>query len=208
MDIAERMAAEFLVMHGLTPERFTKSEMQVSRTPDFRASKSDALVLYCEAKHVQHDGWLDTQLAAAAPLEIVGSPRHDPIFNRISDRIHQAAQQFAAVNSDRAYPNVLVFTNADEHCGFADLVSVLTGTFHTASGKAEPIYTEISEGRIRLEKFTIDLYVWFNEWKGVGQKGSWFFVESSPHYGALCRLFGSDPEQHRRVDFHCVEARS
>ena len=39
-------------------------------------------------------------------------------------------------------------------------MSVLTGNFHAEGGGVEPIYEEISEGRIREEKLTIDLYVW------------------------------------------------
>jgi hypothetical protein len=60
-------------------------------------------------KHVQYDEWLDKQLAAAQPLEIGGGLRHDPIYNRLADRIHNAANQFEAVNPDRQFPNVLIF---------------------------------------------------------------------------------------------------
>jgi hypothetical protein len=132
-------------------------------------------------------------------LQIVGGLRHDPIFNRIADRIHDAARQFAAVNSSREVPNVLIFTNSDEQCGFPDLLGVLTGNFYAEGGGVEPIYRSISEGRIRDEKLTIDLYVWLNEWKGDAQKGSLFFVQGSKHYRLLCDLLGSDPAQHRRV---------
>lgn len=178
--------------------RFSKVEMRKSKTPDFRIFKEGQFILYCEAKHVQYDHWLDKQLATARPLELVGGLRHDPIFNRLSGHIHQAAGQFDAVNHEREFPNVLVLTNSDEHCGFPDLLGVLTGNFYAESGAVEPIYRSVSEGRIREEKLTIDLYVWFNEWKGSEQKGSIFFNRSK-HYAVLCGLLSSDPSQQRRV---------
>lgn len=34
------------------------------------------------------------------------------------------------------------------------------------------LFKQISEGRIREEKLTIDLYVWLNEWKGRRRIGA------------------------------------
>src|ERR1035441_7478237 len=158
MNLGEQFAIEFLARHGLHTERFNEVEMRRSKTPDFRVFKDSTFVLYCEAKHVQYDQWLDMQLADAEPLEIVGGARHDPIFNRLADHIHTAAKQFDAVNHGRKFPNILVFTNSDRQCGFPDLLSVLTGNFYSENGAAEPIYKAVSEGRIREEKLTIDLY--------------------------------------------------
>jgi hypothetical protein len=177
--------------------RFGKQETRFGKTPDFRVFKVEQVAFYCEAKHIQHDDWLDKKLQKAQPLEIVGGPRHDPIFNRIAEHIHKAAQQFDGVNHERKYPNVLVFTNSDRNCGFADLVSTLTGNFYAEGGGVDPIYKNVSEGRIRKEKLTIDLYVWFDE--GHPEKHWKFFVESSPHYAALSTLLGSNPANHRHV---------
>jgi hypothetical protein len=199
LNLGEQFAVEYLAGHALRAERFTKAEMRQGKTPDFRIFKGSEFVFYCESKHVQYDDWLDKQLENAKPLEIVGGLRHDPIFNRLADRIHDAAKQFDAVNHDHEFPNVLIFTNSDTHCGFPDLLSVLTGNFHAEGGAVEPIYKEISEGRIREEKLTIDLYVWLNEWKGKQQKGTLYFNAGSKHYGAVSALFGSDPSKHRRV---------
>jgi hypothetical protein len=116
----------------------------------------------------------------------------------LADRIHDAAKQFAAVNPNHEVPNVLVLTNSDQQCGFLDLLGVLTGNLYVEGGGVEPIYKSISEGRIREEKLTIDLYVWLNEWKGEAQKGSMYFI-SGRHYESLCKLLGSDPARHRRL---------
>lgn len=199
MNVGEQFAAAFCARHGLHVERFAKTEMRSGKTPDFRIFKADQLVLYCEAKHVQYDEWLDKRLELAQPLEIAGGLRHDPIFNRLAEHIHHAAKQFGAVNHDREYANVLVFTNSDTHCGFPDLLAVLTGNFYAKGGAVEPIYKSVSEGRIREEKLTIDLYVWFDEWKGEETRGSRFFNNGSKHYASLCALLGSDPDQHRRL---------
>lgn len=196
--MGERFAEEYWRRHGLKAERFSKEELRKGKTPDFRVFKSGELVSYCEAKHVQHDDWLDKQLREARPLEIVGGLRADPIYNRLTEHIHKAAQQFAAVNPARELPNVLVFVNSDKVCDNRDLVSVMTGDAHIEGGGAEPIYTAYSEGRIREEKFTIDLYVWFDEDKGEGQKGFHYFIADGKHYGRLCELLGSDPTGHRR----------
>jgi hypothetical protein len=197
-NLGEEFAIEWLARHGLRAERFSKSETRQGKTPDFRVLKGTEFVLYCESKYVQHDEWLDKQLANAQPLEIVGGLRHDPIYNRLADRIHDAAKQFEAVNTGQ-FPNVLILTNSDAHCGFPDLLSVLTGNFYAEGGAVDPIFKQISEGRIREEKLTIDLYVWLNEWKGNQQKGTLYFNAGSKHYAALSSLLGSDPANHRRV---------
>src|SRR6516225_8956261 len=98
MDTAEQFASDFLRMHGLRPERFRKEEMGLSKTPDFRVLREMELVAYAETKHIQHDDWLDKQIKDAEPLEIVGGPRPDPIFNRLTTHIHNASQQFASLN--------------------------------------------------------------------------------------------------------------
>src|SRR5216110_3025166 len=121
MDNAEKFAEEYLKKRSLRPERFSKEERRRGKTPDFRVFARADLVAYCEAKHVQYDEWLDKQLEKAKPQQVVGGLRADPIFNRISNRIHEAAQQFDAVNPDHKIPNVLIFVNSDRHCTAEDL---------------------------------------------------------------------------------------
>jgi len=198
-NLGEEFAVEWLTRHGLRVERFTKLEMRQSKTPDCRVFKSTEFPFYCESKHVQYDEWLDRQLENAKPLEIVVGLRHDPIFNRLAGHIHDAAKQFDAVNAAHEFPNVLIFTNSDTHCGFPDLLGVLTGNFYAESGAVKPIYKHISEGRIRDEKLTIDLYVWLNAWKGEEQKWSLYFIAGSKHYAGLSAQLGSDLANHRHV---------
>jgi hypothetical protein len=64
----------------------------------------------------QYDDWLDKQVKAAKPLEIVGGRRHDPVSNRLVGHIHKAYRQFMAVSPDRKFPDVLAFLNSDRQC--------------------------------------------------------------------------------------------
>jgi hypothetical protein len=156
MNLAEQFALACWGRNGLKAERFSVAEIGQGKTPDFRIFKSGDLVAYCEAKHVQHDDWLDRKLEIARPLELVGGVRHDPIFNRLVGHIHKAYKQFKAVNPNREYPNVIVFMNSDSQCDNRDLVAVMTGNLYIEGGGAEPIYSAYSEGKIREEKVAID----------------------------------------------------
>jgi hypothetical protein len=198
MDAAEQFAADYLKRQNLRTERFNKEQMRVSKTPDYRVFKDADLVSYCEAKHVQHDDWLDKKLAEAQPLQLVGGPRPDPVFNRLTTHIHTAHKQFIAVNPDHVYPNILVFANSDSHCTFAsDLRGVLTGNFYGAGGVVEPIFKEFSDGRIKYEKMTIDVYVWWDEWQSIERPKLWFW-RNSRHYANVSALLGSDTAAHRQ----------
>jgi hypothetical protein len=197
--VGEQRTIEFFAQYGLTCVRYTKDELRAGKTPDFKVYKGEEFVLYAESKHAQEDTWLGDQLKAAPPFAIVGGSRPDPIFNRLSTYIHEAVKQFDAVNPNHEYPNVLVFTSSDRHCTMADLVSVLTGNFYAESGLVEPMYKQISEGRIKYEKHMIDLYVWCNDWAGAKHRFQMFWMKGSKHYGRLCELLNSDPSKQKVV---------
>lgn len=76
------------------------------------------------------------QVNSAAPGELVGGARNDPIFNRLTADIHEAVKQFDAVNRDQEYPNVLALVNHDDMCGFNDVLGILTGNFYASDGGA------------------------------------------------------------------------
>lgn len=200
MNLAEQIAEDYLKSARLSPERFSKQQTRTGqKTPDFRVFKEANLVAFCEAKDIQQDDWLSSQLKTAPPLTLVGGSRPDPIFNRLTGHIHKAAQQFIAVNPKHLYPNILVFANSDSACTFhGDLLGVLTGNFFGADGTVEPIFENFSNGRIRDEKMTIDVYAWWDCWKKPLKPRLWFW-ENSPHYASVCAILGSDPAAHRKV---------
>ena len=195
-DLGEQRTIEFFEQYGLTCVRYSKTELRAGgKTPDFRVYKEKDFVLYSEAKHIQEDFWLDKQLKGSPPMTLVGGIRPDPIPNRIADDIYTAAKQFKAVNSDREYPNVLVLTNSDQQCHIGDLRAVIDGEVRFNSGLIEPMFKNISEGRIKAPKQTIDLYVWCNEYPGAKYKFQLRFMRGSKHLVRLCSLFNVDSSQ-------------
>lgn len=132
-------------------------------------------------------------------MQFVGGLRPDPVFNRLTAHIHKAAQQFAAVNPEHDYPNILVFVNEDRMCNFhGDLIGVLTGNIYCKSGAVDSIFEEFSNGRILYEKMIIDVFVWQDQWKNDTRPRHWYW-RNSRHYADVSALFGSDPAAHRKV---------
>lgn len=186
----EELVARLLAAKGLRAERFSKAERRQGKTPDFRVFKNDALKFFCEVKSVEEDTWLDKQLNVAAPGQIVGGLRDDPVFNRLTDDIHQAVAQFLAVNPDSDVPNVMAFVNHDSMCDEQDMVGVLTGQFLADDGASHRIYTKFSEGRIKNEKYRVHLFCWVEQ----GRFRSLTFNQADlAHFNALCDLFAYDP---------------
>lgn len=146
---------------GLRLERFTRSETLAGRTPDFRVFQGDSLIAFAEVKSPRDD-WLEEQLAAAPPGEIVGGLRADSTFNRLARHINKAAQQFDAVNPDREHINVLIFVNHAADVTHRDLIEVVTGHFRGDSGTDHPTMLHISDGIIASAKRRIDLIAWID----------------------------------------------
>jgi len=198
MDDDERIISDFLQEKGFQVKEFTKTDITESKTPDFQVFKCDELAFFCEVKTIKRDTWLEDKILDAPPLTIVGGGRNDPRFNRISNKIHLASQQFQAINPDSEYPNVLIFVNHDDQCGICDLHSVTTGQFFAEDGTSHPIYTKYSEGRIKEEKFKIHLYIWLDDFKDNG--GFYLFnTADKKHLENLCSLFGKQLESIRDI---------
>ena len=191
MDAATLRVAKFLASFGLRCEEFAKAERNSSKTPDLRVFQGDTLVFFCEVKEVAEDTWLKQKLDKALPGEIVGGARPDPIYNRVSNKIHEAVTQLDAVNPDRKYPNVLVFLNNDRMADQNDLRAVLTGAVPLQGGGTFPGFKEYSEGRIREEKWRIDLFIWIDE---KNNKPLYTFTERNvTHRDTLLKLLGVSP---------------
>jgi len=197
VDAAEACAVDWLAEKQMRAERFSKGEMRQSRTPDFRVFRGGEFLFYCEVKHVEQDRWLEMHADGALPGQIVGGARPDPTFNRLTDDIHNAFQQFDAVNPGRQSPNVLFLFNSDRQCGMTDLLAVLEGNLYAADGVVEPCFRNYSEGRIKDEKFAIDLYIFWNCRKV--KKPQYYWTGGSRFYAQLCEYFGSDPTSHRQL---------
>ena len=194
--IDKQRARQFLEKCGLAVEEYSKDELRWSRTPDFKILKDGELVFYCEVKTIAEDTWIINQIMNAPPGMIVGGPRNDATYNRISSKIHDAAEQFRSVNLEHKYPNVLIFVDHEEGLGYMGLLQTVTGLFFAQSGGRHAIFQKYSNGRIREEKFNIDLYLWFDDhW----DKPAWLFGNNRPYVEALCGYFGKDPSAIRYV---------
>jgi hypothetical protein len=185
----EQAAADFFAKRGLRVQRFSKEEIRRSKTPDFRIFRNEEFVMFCEAKHLQCDDWLDKRRDNAAPGQIVGGVRADPLFNRLTNHVHEAVKQFNSVNPRHEHPNTLFFANSDRVSDVLDLIAVLDGMLRAESGVREPIYTPYFDGRIRKERFTVDLFIWWNVWMNKEPQRVW---HPSIHHQRVCELLGCD----------------
>ena len=187
MNADEATVEHYLVDRGLSCSRFSKIEMQKSKTPDFRVDKNGEFVFFCEVKTSKKDTFLDEQLHEVCGGCIAGGLRNDPIFNRLTADIYKAVKQFNAVNPKQKFPNVLAIVNHDKNCGFLDLLAVLTGNFYADDGSIHPIYAQFSKGQIKKKKDKIHLYIWIDEFK---PDKLLFSQTVEAHHSKLFELFG------------------
>ncbi|MGO9318092.1 MAG: hypothetical protein ACLPXT_01735 [Terracidiphilus sp.] len=181
---------------GFEVSSFAKREMRDLKTPDFRLSRDGVEVALCEVKSFQQDSWLEDQLKNAKPGELVGGLRNDPVFNRVSNAIHTAFKQFESVNSDHRLLNFLFLFNHESSAGPVDLDRVLTGREDPRHGLYDLTCEQFSEGRIRLEKHRVDLYVWFELdllKKGKRRSTEYRVCGNPKTQEQVCSLLGIDP---------------
>ena len=188
---AETLVKVFLEGYDLTTERFSKEDMKLGKTPDFKVETEDAFSFYCEVKNSEKDSWLDEQLDVAEEGVIVGGVRKDPVFNRLTSHIRKARKQFDAVNQDEAKANVLAIYNEDKNYGFLDLLTVTTGKFFADDGTTRPIYKNYSEGRVKEDVEKIHLFIWLDAHK---PHRFLFNTINSKFQSKLCSIFGLKPD--------------
>ena len=181
------LVAAYLAARGLSAERFSKEEILIGKTPDFRVRKGGAIVAYCEVKAPQDDPWLDDLLRNAPPDTIVGGARPDPTFKRLTRHLKKSALQFAAVNPGRTELNVLAYVNHEDGSRYADLREVLTGYFHASNGRRFPTM------RPPAEATEVDVYLWFEGAKGL-MKGAVINQADPERMRRACALLDFDQD--------------
>ncbi len=196
MNPDEDKVKNYLEKYGLTCKRFSKQEIRADKTTDFRVFRNGEFVFYCEVKSIREDQLLDELLKDAAPGEIVGGGRNDPVFNRLTTAIRAAVKQFDAVNTDQEFPNILALVNHDSMCGFNDLLGVLTGNFYANDGTVHPIYRPFSEGRIIDEKRRVHLFLWLDDHK---PDRLLFSQTHGLHHINLCSYFSTDQNEIKQI---------
>jgi hypothetical protein len=103
----------------------TISKKKPGKTPDLNLYIDDTLFGCCEIKSI-------------VDYDILGD-RTDPTYNKIQNKIHEAAKQFADYNSDHSVPNILFLVNHYQNVGFQDLWTVLTGQVTPPHKTSEPL---------------------------------------------------------------------
>jgi len=197
-----KLVSDFFSRHGLKAERFSKAEKSGRRTPDFKIMRGENVFAYCEVKSPNDDAWnqeVSDELENIHPGSILSMARNDPIFDRLSNLIHKAYSQFNAVNPGRTFPNILIFVNHDDLSECHDLLETLTGYFHADDGHRHPTIRHVSEGRIRDEKYEVDLYIWIDAENGKLQ--ACFFNEYDPrHRDSICDALSINKSNIEKLD--------
>jgi hypothetical protein len=145
------------------PDLLPESDIPSVKTPDYEMMSEERRAAVVEVKQLgrvprtAENGWrLDESTGF--------STRTDNGAARVGAAIHRAYKQLSRF----AEPKVLVFVN-DDSMDFLDLREALqgyllygtdeVGFFRNDAGR------RVSEGTIREEKLTIDLYVWINRYE-------------------------------------------
>jgi len=95
------------------------------KKPDFELYFENHLFGYCELKSI-----LDYEFSGL---------HHDPTYNKIQNKVHEAAKQFHSVNPEHLNPNIIFFINHTKKVGWQDLRYVLTGQATPPNQPTEPI---------------------------------------------------------------------
>ncbi len=148
------------------------------KTPDFEGFFDGKLRFYMELKTIEVDTFTD-------------GVRNDPVFNRISSKIHNAFKQLNETNQDHLNPNILLLYNYDDSIDETYLDNITTNMFFADDGSSWPIYKQYTR-RIKDERGFIDLYMWYQNkdnrlhfrfWNSAGDN----------YYNSLCEYFGIKP---------------
>ena len=182
LDRGEQAAADFFAKRGLRVQRCSKED---GKTRDFRVFRNKEFVMFCEAKHLDCDDWVDKRL----DKQILGGVRADPIFSGLANHVHEAVKRFNSVNAKHEHPNTLFLANSDRMSDVLDLIAVLDGMLRAESGVPEPTYKRYSEVPVRKDKFTVDLIIWSNVWMNKEPQLVW---HPSIHHQRVCELLGCD----------------
>jgi len=132
---------------------------------DFELYLGDQIFGYCELKSI-----LDYELSGLL---------HDPTYNKIQNKIHEATKQFNSVNPNHLKPNILFFMNHTEKVGWQDLWYVLTGQVTPPNQPSEPIDLSYLIRFLKTDDLAIiDYFIWADTF---GENIS-FCINSDSHF--------------------------
>jgi len=132
----------------------TISKKNSGKTPDLDLFIEETLFGCCEIKSI-----VDYDFTGERP---------DPTYNKIQNKIHEAAKQFADYNSGHSVPNILFFINHYQNIGFQDLWTVLTGQVTPPNKPSELLLANYAKRLNRKKDLEyIDYFIWLDVAKGL-----------------------------------------
>ncbi|MDY0094923.1 MAG: hypothetical protein RBT80_19685 [Candidatus Vecturithrix sp.] len=111
MKADKELIIRYFLSKKMNAKHFPKRK--VGKKPDFELYLEKTLFGFCEIKSI-----VDYEFSGL---------RHDPTYNKIQNKIHEAADQLKAANPEHTVPNIVFFINHTDKVGWADLWYVLTG---------------------------------------------------------------------------------
>ena len=145
MKADKELTIGFFRSKGIAAKHFPKRKE--GKKPDFELYSEETLFAFCELKSI-------------VDYEVCGL-RHDPTYNKIQNKIHEASNQLKAANPDHTVPNIIFFLNRTDKVGWQDLWHVLTGQIMPPNQPSEIV--DLSYLKRLLEKddlARIDFIVW------------------------------------------------
>jgi len=124
------------------------------KKPDFEIYLEKNLFAFCELKSI-------------ADYEFSGL-RHDPTYNKIQNKIHEAAKQLKSANPGHIVPNIIFFVNHIDKVNFGDLWIVLTGQVMPPNRLSEIVDVTYLERLVKKDDLSIvDYIVWADTFRPV-----------------------------------------
>jgi ribosomal protein L30 len=193
VDIA-RVRKDLFDPKGIVLHKFGRKEKR--KNPDFKLYKDGKLVAYCEVKSPRDD-WAFDFPHDLQPGEHLAKVRRDPTAINLADHIGKAAEQFDAVNPDRAVPNILVFVNHARLRGPPDLHMAVAGApmpdgqpaflLLDDNHKDNPEKMWRRQKKLWADARRVDLFVWIDAHTGTCQ---FIRVKDAPRLKEACDLLG------------------
>jgi hypothetical protein len=143
----------------------TIPEKESGKTPDLDLYYEETLFGCCEIKSIVDYDFYGT--------------RPNPTYNKIQNKIHESAKQFAAYSSSHLVPNILFFINHYRNVGFRDLWTVLTGQVTPPNNPSEPLLIKYAKRLNRKNDLEhIDYFIWLDVEKGLAS----YTINDTTHF--------------------------
>ncbi len=153
------------LLHDKYDVDLIKIEETNRKSPDYKCYSDAKLICVAELKDIEYyppteeTGWKIERLNG-----VQFASRKDNAPNRVARLIHSAFKQLKEFKP----PRVLIFLNRDSRVDVKDLHEAFEGTHVYSNGNLSYVNREskrIANGKIKHEKYLIDLYIWIEEGK-------------------------------------------